>query len=342
VAFKCSADPGYALFGAESLLEQLAALAKEIEGVRAGRDLEHIHRMRVASRRLRVRLALFADCFPPKKAADWRGPVRRLTRALGQARDTDVQIHYIQTVADGLEKDQRGPGVARILLRLSQRRQRLQGRVIKSLDRLQAGGALAEIEKEARRLRISLRMHPGEAGPSAAARALARDAILPRLEEMMGFEIYVTQPEREKELHQMRIAAKRFRYAMEVFAAWYPHNLKAELKAVRAVQEMLGDVHDCDVWLAVLPGFGEEERRMAQAYQGHARGLSRLKAGIEFVEQDRRAFREKRYREFVELWEKARQEGRWTGLAQILEPPPAAVEAPPPPEPPPAAEGVAP
>ncbi len=337
---KCSIDPTYALFGAESMLEQLAALIKEIEGVREATDLEHIHRMRVASRRLRVRLALFADCFPPKKAADWRGPVRRLTRALGQARDADVQIHYLREEADALGKDRRGPGVARVLLRLSQRRRKLQARVVKALDRLAQSGALDLIEKEARRLRISLRLHPAAAGPSREALALARDAILPRLEEMMGFEIYVHEPEREEELHQMRIAAKRFRYAMEVFADWYPHALKDELKAVRAIQETLGDVHDCDVWLAFLPGFLDEERRRAVTYQGHGRGLARLKPGIEFLLEDRREFRGRRYREFVETWEKAAHDGRWTGLAAILEPPPAA-EAEPGPGPPPAAEGSA-
>jgi CHAD domain-containing protein len=340
VTVKCSTDPGYALFGAESMLEQLAALAKQIEGVREARDIEHIHRMRVASRRLRVRLALFADCFPAKKAADWRGPVRRLTRALGQARDADVQIHFLREKAEALGKDPRAPGVARVLLRLSQRREKLQARVVKALDRLAQSKALDEIEKEARRLRISLRLHPAAAAPSPEALAMARDAILPRLEEMLGFEIYVHEPEREEELHQMRIAAKRFRYAMEVFAKWYPRALKDELKAVRAIQETLGDVHDCDVWLEFLPRFLDEERSRAHAYQGHGRGLARLKPGIEFLTEDRREFRDRRYREFVETWEKAAREGRWTGLAEILEPPPR-MKAEPEPEPAPVAEGSA-
>ncbi|MFQ6042085.1 MAG: CHAD domain-containing protein, partial [Candidatus Poribacteria bacterium] len=55
-------------------------------------DIEYVHRMRVASRRLRSGFALFEECFPPKRLKRWRKQIRRVTRALGDARYTDVQI----------------------------------------------------------------------------------------------------------------------------------------------------------------------------------------------------------------------------------------------------------
>ena len=55
------------IFGVQRLLPLLDAFSKEIDGVRTAQDIEHIHRMRVASRRLRAALPLFASCFPEKK-----------------------------------------------------------------------------------------------------------------------------------------------------------------------------------------------------------------------------------------------------------------------------------
>ena len=57
-------DAGLCLYGSQVLLNHLTALESEMEGVRtAGADIEHIHRMRVATRRLRATLPLFSACF---------------------------------------------------------------------------------------------------------------------------------------------------------------------------------------------------------------------------------------------------------------------------------------
>ena len=51
--------------------------------------------MRVASRRLRAALPLFRTCFPAKQYTRWMHEIAIITRALGEARDTDVQIAYL-------------------------------------------------------------------------------------------------------------------------------------------------------------------------------------------------------------------------------------------------------
>lgn len=56
-------DPGYRLYGAPALTQlaaDMAGMAGESTGVKAGTDIEYIHRMRVASHRLRAALPLFA------------------------------------------------------------------------------------------------------------------------------------------------------------------------------------------------------------------------------------------------------------------------------------------
>jgi CHAD domain. len=56
-------DEGFCLFGAETLRKLTEDLVAEADGVRHSDDIEYIHRMRVASRRIRAALPLFAPCF---------------------------------------------------------------------------------------------------------------------------------------------------------------------------------------------------------------------------------------------------------------------------------------
>src|SRR5512136_1320606 len=83
-------------FGVQRLLPLLDAFSKEIEGVESGQDIEYIHRMRAASRRLRAALPLFFSCIPEKKYRVWMLEVQKITLALVEARDTDVQIAFNQ------------------------------------------------------------------------------------------------------------------------------------------------------------------------------------------------------------------------------------------------------
>ncbi len=73
-----SAPSPVCVFGAEIILRHLTALEQEIEGVRLAEDIECIHRMRVATRRLRNALSLFADCFSQKKVAIGKIALRKL------------------------------------------------------------------------------------------------------------------------------------------------------------------------------------------------------------------------------------------------------------------------
>jgi CHAD domain-containing protein len=68
-------------------------------------DIERVHDMRVATRRLRAALEIFEACFPPKR---WRRALKRvkaLADALGERRDRDVAIEFL----GGFTNELRGP-----------------------------------------------------------------------------------------------------------------------------------------------------------------------------------------------------------------------------------------
>ena len=83
------------VYGAKIIQRYLAAMAAEVEGVRAAADIEYVHRMRVATRRMRTALALFSGCFPKQDYKQIQKDVRKVTRALGEASDLDVKLEEI-------------------------------------------------------------------------------------------------------------------------------------------------------------------------------------------------------------------------------------------------------
>lgn len=319
----------YRLFGAKALLKRLQGVAKEIDGVRKAEDIECIHDMRVASRRMRSALALFEKCLPAKSLKKWNKEMRRVTRALGAARDADVQMDFLQEFLDSLTELRYRAGVQRLLLRLQQRREGSREKVIEAMDRLELSGVLEGMSKMLRQIRVHARMNRvDEHSPYVYQQAYV--AISLRLEDMLAYEIYVNQPERLEELHAMRIAAKRLRYTMEVFEPLYNGGLKELLKTVRKVQTMLGDIHDCDVWVEYLPQFLEEEGTRTLEYYGHTRPLNRLKTGILYLQQERREHRMKLYQEFVEFWQQLQDQNLWDDLLEkISHPLPEPVKIPP-------------
>ncbi len=304
--------------GAESMLERLETLEAHVAGVRLAADIEEVHKMRVASRRLRASLRIFADCFPARRLRAWRKEVRRVTRALGAARDADVLIEFLEGRVAATETKAHLPGLKRLLLRLRQRRDRAQGAVLRAMDRIESpDGQIADLGRTLREILAHARLEHTPTRSQAAYRH-AGVTISKRLEAMLVYASYADLPEPVRELHQMRIAAKRLRYGLEVFAPIYDHALDPSIRDVKKIQTLLGDLHDCDVWLELLEGFLDDEHRRTVEFHGSARGFSRLRAGVRALEQDRAAERTQVFESFVALWRGLEGRGAWDALISTL------------------------
>lgn len=83
---------------------------------------------------------------------------------------------------------------------------------------------------------------------STNARIIART----RLEEMEEWGRYAHDPQRSNELHDLRIASKRLRYTLEIFADVLPEESSSVIEEVTQIQEELGALHDSDVMIALL------------------------------------------------------------------------------------------
>lgn len=315
-----SVDPSYRFLACQYLREQLDILMHELHGVRRNDDVEPVHQARVASRRVRAALSMFADCFKTKKAAKWPKRIKKLTRELGAARDKDVQIEFVEGFLAALDgKDQKNrPGVERLLLRLRQGREALQSEVVATLDKLEKAGTLAEVYGEMEKTLFSLRSH-GTPLSSLFVLQATRAHIGDKKEGLMACARSLDDPKDAQGHHQMRIAAKRLRYTLEISNRVYEGRLEDFITAFKQVQSLLGDVHDCDVWVQDIDGFLEQERLATVKYFGHSQPFNRLKPGLLLVREDRAKHRRQVFGELLKYWNGLDAEHFWNALEDTLE-----------------------
>ena len=88
--------------------------------------------------------------------------------------------------------------------------------------------------------------------PHAPTGQNARIIAKVRLEELYSWKKYIDNPYRVRELHNLRIAAKRLRYTFEVFEEVLPGASRPIVKELEQIQEELGAIHDSDVMIAML------------------------------------------------------------------------------------------
>lgn len=326
-------------FGSKAILTHLATLTGQAEGVRnAGKrkaDIEPVHDMRVASRRLRNAF----EIFPNLVTAKWRKRIRKLAGALGKARDTDVQIEFVRTAITHAPERRFRPGLQRLLLRLQQQREALQEKVIKALDKFEQSGVATDIKEALSPVETTgdsselTEIQPGQGSLNLASHA--HITLLHRVQEMLAFDETARNPTNIEGLHKLRIAFKHLRYSLETFEPLYAPETKVEgpetakppepkglapyIKLAKTFQEILGDVHDCDVWIAFIPEFLSEEQERTIQYFGNARSLKTFEPGLAYLKQERDYHRGVRYAEFIDLWQAHLEAGTWAQILSLTE-----------------------
>jgi hypothetical protein len=144
-----------------------------------------------------------------------------------------------------------------------------------------------------------------------------------RVEELFSFVPAVLDPANVTELHDMRIAAKRLRYVLELTAPVLGPYAKEAGRRTKELQDLLGEVHDCDVTLPrvldALDRLRAETARAVRERAGDAPDLdpaamadaphAEAWRGLEHLAIYLRARRELLYDRFVELLTALQREG---------------------------------
>jgi CHAD domain-containing protein len=112
-----SAEDHYAAAAAKIVAVRAREVADHAHDVLDVADIERVHDMRVATRRLRAALEIFEPCFPPKELAAALAQIKAIADALGERRDRDVTIAALEEFAAKMPAPDR-PGVGTLTERL--------------------------------------------------------------------------------------------------------------------------------------------------------------------------------------------------------------------------------
>jgi CHAD domain-containing protein len=95
--------------------------------------------------------------------------------------------------------------------------------------------------------------------PGKPLRRNAERILATRLEELCGLAAPALEPAAESAQHDMRIAAKRLRYVLEIVEPCFGGEGEAVRRLAKELQGVLGEIHDCDVMLPQAAGIGSLE-----------------------------------------------------------------------------------
>jgi hypothetical protein len=152
--------------------------------------------------------------------------------------------------------------------------------------------------------------------PDAALADNAERIVRVRLDELCGFMPKAADPAEIVALHDMRIAAKRLRYILEVTGPCFGQYAKTATKMTKDLQDLLGEIHDCDVQVPETAAFAErllaEDVSAIHEAAGEAEDLdpallkdaphARDHAGLAALQAHLRARRRLLFDRFLELW----------------------------------------
>jgi len=205
-----------------------------LAAAKAEEDVEHVHQLRVWTRRATAALGLYEEMMPRRRFGWLKKQLQRIRHAANDARDCDVLIQR-------LNQKRPGRGTRRWLAAVLAERAEAQRALAAVHARLRRGDRFAR--------RISKLLE------RVAARGEEQGRQAPRFgdwaRERLGDEVerffaaVPTDPTDAAALHRFRIRGKQLRYVIELLAAAFPDRLRTKLYLViEAMQDCLGEIND--------------------------------------------------------------------------------------------------
>ncbi len=257
-------------------------------------DIEHVHQLRVATRRARAAIDLFARCLTSEGYERLRQQLRRVRRGAGDARDWDV---FFLSIEDQLKraKAKTAPGLHWLA------GQALANRVVaqERLEELRKH----KVENLEAALGEALDFTTQAAGSNGANVTLGQVAPAQIAALVEALETAATGDLHDYgQLHQVRIEGKRLRYAMEIYAECFPPDFRQKLyPVVEEMQEILGLANDSHVAGQRLT----EMEQQGRAYQPD--GWRLWRDGVKDFQRFHRQQLARSKAKFLRFWKRWRQ-----------------------------------
>jgi len=221
-------------------------------------DIEYVHELRVATRRLRAAVRMFGRAFRGRL----KGPAKRLrtlAAALGKARDCDVFLLFLR----GYTK--KNPKAERWLKGLVRAQKRTRARVYAQLRREVASPATQRFLRTWHESLLGAaggaeELIPTNRGLDRPVTTVARKALRRALARVHRYGRKLESLTVEQQ-HLLRIDCKKLRYSAEFVADLYPPELEQLLAPAVQLQDLLGEAHDAELYAGRIADYFRRSRR---------------------------------------------------------------------------------
>ena len=274
---------------------------------------DDIHDYRVAVRRLQSLLKVFRFLFPKKELRDYYKPLRKLIKVLGEIREVDVFIGLIEEGRRLSTTD--GKSLALLVAQKLDTREQLllpaQEHFHDMMQRNFQRRFIRFIQKNYRKQRT-----PGKKNGVSLQASFRKNAyhILPGLVSTLDRHIANVLGDRDDtdKLHDLRLKAKPLKYTMEIFRPAFGDQFKGYIKEITGMIDLLGTLHDHDVFLDELFSF----RRQLELYNKHNEERFVLEP-VQSLEARYRTMRREEYRKLMRMltkWQTERHSEKFIKL----------------------------
>lgn len=231
-----------------------AKMLKHEPGTRLGEDIEELHDMRVATRRLRAAFQVFAPGFSKKATKHLLVGLKQTGRVLGPVRDLDVFMEKLKNYQQSLHEEDQAE-LQPLLDAWQAKRDEARKKMLVHLDSkayLQFKRDLLEfVTTEG----LGAKPQPKKATPEPyQLRHVAPSLIYSTYANVRAYEVLLANAPISL-LHQLRIAFKRLRYTVEYLQEVLGEEAEFVISEIKALQDHLGDLNDADVASAILQEF---------------------------------------------------------------------------------------
>ena len=211
-------------------------------------DEEEIHDLRVASRRLREGLALFAPCFPVQERKRLAKKVKKVTRMLGEMRNTDEAVNFFAGLSDkeseGAREDVQG-----LLAALGHERELTHQKLETRFGNFDP----TPLKDDFRVIRADGNLFTSVAAdPLMELVSFAGEAIISRAHAVGELLPHALEEDNGAAQHQLRIAIKKLRYRLELLSPLIGNGYEELHGTLKDYQDVLGKLHDVDVFVEIV------------------------------------------------------------------------------------------